>query len=496
MADQYVEERRAKLDKLRDLGVDPYGGRFPDVESLEAVRERIERCGVAPGEMAEGEQARVAGRIGLIRLFGSLAFLTIRDAAGELQLGLSKKQLRDQWPMVKLLDLGDLVGADGVLGRTKTNEPTLWVNDLTLLCKALRPPPEKWHGLTDVETRYRQRYVDLLSNPDVRHVFRSRSLIIDQIRQFLRDRRFLEVETPMLQPQYGGAAARPFVTHHNTLDLDLFLRISPELYLKRLLVGGLERVFEVNRNFRNEGISIRHNPEFTMLEAYQAYGDYEDMMELTESLVVSCIERLDGRLERKFGDLELDFTPPWPRRPYAELLEEHAGVNMRDIAGVRKRAETLGIEHKTLDDTVVINQVFERTVEDQLISPTFVVDYPAPLCPLTRRKPDDETLALRFEVFIASMELANAYSELNDPAVQRANLEAQLDGQDETMAVMDDDFLQALEYGMPPAGGLGMGIDRLTMILTNQPSIRDVILFPVQRPRRASGETGLAVEGH
>ncbi len=483
MADQYFEDRKAKRDQLRALGVDPYGVRFPDVDPLRSVRDRIEACGVAAGEMAEGERARVAGRIELHRAFGNLVFLTLQDASGKLQLGLSKKALKNQWPGVKLLDLADIVGAEGVLGRTKTNEPTVWVDSLTVLCKALRPPPEKWHGLTDVEARYRQRYVDLFANPDVREAFVARSTILDALRQSLRGRSFLEVETPMLQPQYGGAAARPFITHHNTLDMDLFLRISPELYLKRLLVGGLERVFEVNRNFRNEGLSTHHNPEFTMLEVYQAYGDYEDMMELTESLVVSCIERLDGRFKRPFGEREIDYAPPWARRTYTELLEEHAGVNLRDLPAVREKARSLGIDHKDMDDAVVINEVFEATVEEKLIQPTFVLDYPAALCPLTRRKPDDETLALRFELFVASMELANAYTELNDPAVQQANFEAQLAGQDETMAVMDEDFVRALEHGMPPAGGMGMGIDRLAMLLTNQASIRDVILFPLQRPR-------------
>jgi lysyl-tRNA synthetase class 2 len=267
--------------------------------------------------------------------------------------------------------------------------------------------------------------------------------------------------------------------------MDLFLRISPELYLKRLLVGGLERVFEVNRNFRNEGLSTQHNPEFTMLEAYQAYGDYNDMMELTESLVAACIERLDGTFQRRFGELALDFTPPWSRRTYSDLLEEHAGVNLRDLAGVRKKATSLGIDHTKKDDDVVINDVFEATVEDRLIQPTFVLDYPAGICPLTRRKPDDDTLAQRFEAFVAGMELANAYTELNDPEVQRTNFQAQLAGQDETMAVMDEDFVRALEHGMPPAGGLGMGIDRLAMLLTDQASIRDVILFPLQRPRES-----------
>jgi lysyl-tRNA synthetase class 2 len=368
---------------------------------------------------------------------------------------------------------------------TKTGEPTLWATAFEYASKALLPPPEKWKGLQDVEQRYRRRYVDLFANPEVREVFEARSQIMQAIRDCLLHRGFLEVETPVLQPIYGGAAARPFTTHHNTLDIELFLRISPELYLKRLLVGGLERVFEFSKNFRNEGISTRHNPEFTMLELYQAYGDYHDMMEITESLVTAAIERIGGGLVRPFGERTIDFTPPWPRRTYAELLEEHARVSLGDGPAVRSRAAELGIDHAGMDDAVVINAVFERTVEHRLQNPTFVLDYPAAICPLTRRRPDRPELALRFEAFVAGMELGNAYSELNDPQVQRETLARPLAGEEqETMAVMDEDFLTALEYGMPPAGGLGVGIDRLVMLLTNQTSIRDVILFPLQRPAR------------
>ncbi len=487
MSEQHVEDRRRKLEAIRALGVDPYGWRFPDVESTASVRSRAASLGVQPEQILDGERTRVAGRIVLHRAFGNLVFLTVRDATGDIQFGLSKKALAADWPLVRHLDLGDIIGVDGRIGATKTGELTVWADSLKLLAKALRPPPEKWHGLTDVDLRYRQRYVDLFANPDVRNVFQQRSRIIDGIRRCLVERGFIEVETPVLQPQYGGAAARPFTTHHNTLDIDLYLRISPELYLKRLLVGGMERVFEISRNFRNEGISPRHNPEFTMLELYQAYGDYNDMMDVTEAMVAAAIERIGGGFRRPFGEYELDFTPPWPRHRYAELFREHAGIEMSDATGVRKKADRLGIEHAKMDDAVVVSEVFEATVERHLVQPCFVLDYPAPICPLTRRDPADPRIALRFEAFAARMEIGNAYTELNDPAVQRDNFARQLAGEQETMAVMDDDFVQALEYGMPPAGGLGVGIDRLVMLLTNSTSIRDVILFPLQRPLGRGG---------
>jgi len=477
-----MDDRRIKLAKLRELGVDPYGSKFENVTPAAAVRARAEQLGIAPEQMWTAERFRLAGRIVLLRQFGNLFFLTLRDGSGDIQIGLSKKHLPGQWPVVKLLDLGDIIGVDGCLGTTKTAEVTLWGDKLTFLTKALRPPPEKWHGLTDVELRYRRRYVDLFSNPEVREVFKARSTIIQAIRTHLAGLGFLEVETPMLQAQYGGAAARPFITHHNALDIDLYLRISPELYLKRLLVGGLPRVYEINRNFRNEGISTKHNPEFTMMEVYQAYGDYHDMMALVEGLFAAAIEALDGESRRPFGEYTIDYTPPWRRATYAELFAEHAGVPMNDIAAVRRKAIALGMDPTKMDDAVVINEVFEHMVEDKLIQPTFVLDYPAPLCPLTRRKSDDPGIALRFEPFIAGMEVGNAYTELNDPDIQEANLRAQLAGQEETMAVMDEDFVTALQYGMPPAGGLGVGIDRMVMLLTNRTSIRDVILFPLQRP--------------
>jgi len=491
-----VDERRAKLARLREMGIDPYGARYEGLSSAAALRARAEALGVGPGRSWPDERARLAGRVMLLRQFGNLAFITLRDGSGDIQVGLSKKAVANDWPVLKLVDLGDIIGVEGTLGTTQTGEITLWADRLRMMTKALRPPPSKWHGLTDVELRYRRRYVDLFANPGVRAVFQARSRIIQAIRTYLTGQGFLEVETPMLQPQYGGAAARPFITHHNALDMDLYLRISPELYLKRLLVGGMPRVYEINRNFRNEGISTQHNPEFTMLELYQAYGDYHDMMEHVERMFAVAIEAVGGEYRRPFGEHVIDYTPPWPRRRYADLLREYGGVSMTDIGAVRARASQLGIEHGRMDDALVINAVFEATVEDRLIQPTFVLDYPAPLCPLTRRRADDPSLALRFETYVAGMEIANAYTELNDPEIQRETFSSQLKGEgDETMRVMDEDFVTALEYGMPPAGGLGVGIDRLVMLLTNSTSIRDVILFPLQRPP-GRGQTGESAAPH
>ncbi|NLE59877.1 MAG: lysine--tRNA ligase [Planctomycetes bacterium] len=489
---QQVEDRKAKRAKLRELGVDPYGWRYQGIQSVAHVLRIGESLNLGPGQHAEGSSAKIAGRVVLHRPCGKLIFMTLRDGSDDMQVAVSKSAVDEHAFTIanKLLNLGDIIGVEGPLGRTKTGEMTIWAKSLVVLCKAIQPPPAKWHGLKDMDLRYRRRYVDLFANPAVRETFKKRSLIIDAIRRCLVDHGFFEVETPVLQPMYGGAAARPFVTHHNTLDMQLYLRISPELYLKRLLVGGMERVFEFSRVFRNEGVDTSHNPEFTLLELYQAYGDYNDMMDIVEAMVSAAIERIGGGYKRKYGDLELDFTPPWPRRSYAELVEEYAGVKIGDIDAVRRKAADLGIEHKGMDNAIVINEVFEATVEPKLIQPTFVLDYPAPICPLTRRKPGDPNTALRFEAFVAGTELGNAYTELNDPDVQEENFRRSLAGErrDETMAVLDEDFILALRYGMPPAGGLGVGIDRLVMLLTNSTSIRDVILFPLQRPRAAGAE--------
>ena len=454
------------------MGIDPYGCRYAGTEPAADIKGRF-------SEGDENQAAKCAGRIVLLRDIGKLIFLTVRDSSGTIQVGLSKSLLDAQWSFIKLLEVGDIIGASGKLGKTRTGEITIWAQEVVLLSKSILPPPEKWHGLADIDLRYRQRYVDLWANPEVMERFKKRIDIIWTIREFLRARGFVEVETPMMQTIAGGAAAKPFITHHNTLDLDLFLRIAPELFLKRLLVGGMEKIFEINRNFRNEGLSTRHNPEFTMLELYQAYADYNVMMDLTEELICLLAGKYCKEGKTQFGKMAVDFGKPWRRATYAELLKEYAGCDIADIGGIRRKAESLKIEHKNMDDAVVINEVFEKTVEEHLINPTFVMDYPAALCPLTKRKQDRPDIAERFELYIAGMELANAYTELNDPAVQEENFRHQLRGQTETMATMDRDFITALKYGMPPAGGLGIGIDRLIMVLTGATSIRDVVLFPL-----------------
>ncbi|MDD5326221.1 MAG: lysine--tRNA ligase [Phycisphaerae bacterium] len=472
---QFERQRQEKLSRIREMGIDPYGGKYEGAEQAGDIKGRFK-------DGDESQRAKCAGRIVLLRDIGKLIFMTLRDWSGTIQVGLSKKLLGDNWPLVKLFELGDIIGAEGQLGKTKTGEITIWVDGITLLSKSLLPPPEKFHGLSDIDLRYRQRYVDLWANPEVMELFRKRSVIVQTVREYLAGRGFMEVETPMMQTIAGGAAAKPFITHHNTLDMDLFLRIAPELFLKRLLVGGMEKVFEINRNFRNEGLSTRHNPEFTMLELYQAYADYNVMMDLTEEMICLLVEKYCQDGKTQFGEKSIDFARPWKRAKYAELLKEYAGCDIGDIGSIRKKAESLKIEHKNMDDAVVINEVFEQTVEENLINPTFVIDYPAALCPLTKRKKDNPEIAERFELYIGAMELANAYTELNDPAVQEENFRQQLRGQKETMAMMDHDFVTALKYGMPPAGGLGIGIDRLVMVLTGAATIRDVVLFPLLRP--------------
>lgn len=481
MLERVQADRAAKLEKIRELDVDPYGGRYDSAEDVAKVLNRYV-------DNQPGQRADVAGRIVLMRDMGKMMFAHVRDSSGRMQFALRKNALDEtQWKLAKLLDLGDIVAIEGQLERTRTGEITVWVEKLTLLCKSLNPMPEKFHGLQDTETRYRQRYLDLMTNPESMGNFMRRAAIIEHFRKMLSARRFVEVQTPILQPIYGGAAARPFLTHHNTLDCQLYMRISPELYLKRLLVGGMERVFEIGPQFRNEGIDTRHNPEFTMMELYQAYADYEVMMEITEELVSTAAEEVCGTTTLPYGDRQIDYSRPWRRATYEDLLKEHAGVSMRDASAVREKARELGIVEANKDDAVVVNEVFEAVVEEALARenrPVFVMDYPAELCPLTRRKADDPGIALRFECFVAGMELANAYTELNDPSVQEDNFRMQLRGeaQGETMRVMDEDFVTVLRHGMPPAGGLGIGIDRAIMLLTNTQSIRDVVLFPLLRP--------------
>jgi lysyl-tRNA synthetase class 2 len=474
---KFEQQRQSKLSQIRELGIDPYGGRYDEVESAKDIHGKYR-------EDDQTLQAKAAGRIVLLRDIGKLIFITLRDRSGTIQIGLSKKLLSEQWTLAKLLELGDIIGTSGQLGKTKTGEITIWADNLVLLSKCLLPPPEKFHGLADIDQRYRQRYVDLWANPEVMERFKNRSAIVKTIREFLSSRGFLEVETPMMQTIAGGAAAKPFITHHNTLDLDLFLRIAPELFLKRLLVGGMEKVFEINRNFRNEGLSRQHNPEFTMLELYQAYADYNIMMDLTEQLITLLVEKFCPQTQVQFADMTIDFSGPWRRAAYADLLKEYSGCDIDDMNALRKKAKELEIDEADMDDVVVINEVFEVTVECNLVNPTFVIDYPAELCPLTKRSRKDPKYAERFELYIGKMELANAYTELNDPAVQEENFRLQLRGQEESMATMDRDFVTALKYGMPSAGGLGIGIDRLVMVLTGAASIRDVVLFPLLRPAK------------
>jgi len=478
MLEKVQADRLAKLQQIRALGIDPYGERYDTAEAVSSILARYV-------DDRKDQAADAAGRCLLMRDMGKLIFAHIRDETGAMQIALRKNALdENSWKLAKLLDLGDIIAVAGPLQKTRTGEITIWAERLKLLCKSMNPMPEKFHGLVDVETRYRRRYLDLMTNDEAMATFKKRIAIIEHLRGVLRGRGFLEVETPMMQSIYGGAAARPFVTHHNALDIDLYLRISPELYLKRLLVGGLQKVFEIGRNFRNEGLDTQHNPEFTMLELYQAYGDYEVMMEITEELIATAAQNVCGADKLPYGQVEIDYRRPWRRATYEQLLAEHAGVSMRDAGAIRQKARAMGIDEANKDDAVVVQELFEATIEPHLVQPTFVKDYPAELCPLTRRRADDPAIALRFELYAAGMEIANAYTELNDPAVQEANLAGQLRGEaeGETMRIMDEDFLTALRHGMPPAGGLGIGIDRLVMLLTNTRSIREVIFFPLLRP--------------
>ena len=475
--DRLEKARTERLARIREMGIEPYGGRYDDTERACDIKRRFKD--------GERQQARCAGRIVLLRDIGKLIFITLRDWSGTIQIGLSKKLLGEQWQLAKLLELGDIIGAAGQLGKTKTGEITIWSDSLTLLSKSLLQPPEKFHGLVDIDRRFRQRYVDLWANPEVMERFKKRSAIIATIREFLKARGFLEVETPMMQTIVGGAAAKPFVTYANKLDLDLFLRIAPELFLKRLLVGGMEKVFEINRNFRNEGLSRQHNPEFTMLELYQAYADYNVMMDLTEEIICLLVEQNCESKQVTFDKETIDFSQPWRRAKYADLLKEHNGCDIDDFSAIRAKARELGLDEADMDDAIVIDEVFKATVEDNLVGPVFVMDYPARLCPLAKCKKDEPgslKYAERFELYIGKMELANAYTELNDPAKQYENFLVQLRGQEKSLATMDSDFITALKYGMPPAGGLGIGIDRLIMVLTGATSIRDVVLFPLLKP--------------
>ncbi len=463
------KERREKLEKLRGLGVPGYGGKFAkESTAADLVKEFV-----------EGKQASVAGRITALRRHGKTIFADLRDATGKIQLYFRAQDFGEQeFQVVCLLDVGDVVGAEGAVFKTRTGEVTLNVRRLQILAKSILPLPEKWHGLKDTETRFRKRYLDLLVNPEVRDVFRVRAEVVREVRRFLEERGFMEVETPMMHHIPGGAVARPFVTHHNALGIDLYLRIAPELFLKKLLVGGFERVYELNRTFRNEGIDRLHNPEFTMLEAYQAYGDYNDMMALTEEMVCHLAKTIVGGPKFVFGEQVFDVTPPWPRLLYHELLKTHAGLREFSPEAISKRVRELGLDAAG-PPWVLLEAIFKSEVEPKLEGPLFVIDYPAALSPLAKRRRDDPDLAERFEPFVAGFEIGNGYSELNDPTEQMARFVEQ---SERTGGPVDEDFVEALKQGMPPAGGLGIGVDRVVMLLANCQALRDVILFPLLRP--------------
>ncbi|HWW01803.1 MAG TPA: lysine--tRNA ligase [Candidatus Acidoferrum sp.] len=475
-----IEQRKAKLAALRAKGIDPFKNKFAPTE----------KCATARANYAEGRQVAVAGRITAHRDMGKSMFIDVRDQSGRVQVYAQKNVLGDeQFDAFRHLDLGDFIGATGTLFTTKTGEISVRLISFVILAKALRPPPEKWHGLADTEIRYRQRYLDLIANPDVKDVFLKRSQIIREMRNFLHDRGFVEVETPMMQAIPGGAAAQPFVTHHNALGCNFYLRIALELYLKRLLVGGIDKVFEIGRNFRNEGLSRKHNPEFTMLEAYEAYGDYESMMELVQGMVCHVAQNVLDTLVIEHRDAEgkvtktIDLNPPWRRIKYKDLVRERAGADWFDVTPQerRERAVKLGAEiGKEYEDFEVTQAVFEKLIEPTLLNPTFVTHAPKELIPLAKLSPEDPSTVEVFECCINGQEIAPAYTEQNDPIEQRERLEHQAGGEQQKL---DEDFLVALEHGMPPAGGMGLGIDRLCMMLLGQESIRDVILFPQLKPK-------------
>lgn len=485
--EQIRQTRIQKLADLADKGVNPYPYVFDKNADAADLQEKYKD--LTAGEETEDVYS-VAGRVMAIRNTGM--FIDLMDATGKIQIFSHKENLpEEQMKVLKLVDIGDIVGFTGSVRRTPRGELSIKSTSLKLLSKSLLPLPEKFHGLTDVETRYRQRYVDMIVNEDVRKTFRTRSLIIQKIREYLTAQGFLEVETPMLHPQAGGANARPFITHHNTLDMDMFLRIAPELYLKRLMVGGVsEKIFEINRSFRNEGIDVRHNPEFTMMELYQAYVDYNEMMALTENLVAHVAKEVLGTMKITYGENEIDLTPPWDRKTMLGAIKEYTGVDFNScftLDDAKAKAKSLNINPEDCDNWgQVIDLIFEEKVEPKLIQPVHIIDYPRDISPLAKVHRDNERLTERFETRVNGWEIANAFSELTDPIDQRMRFEAQAlakAGGDEEAMEIDEDFICALEHGMPPAGGLGIGIDRIVMLLTNSPSIRDVIAFPTLKKR-------------
>ncbi|MFO7984043.1 MAG: lysine--tRNA ligase [Desulfuromonadales bacterium] len=483
------QQRLAKLDELREQGLNPYANDFPVLHTAADVRATHDNDDKDALEKCE-ERYVLGGRIMARRDFGKAAFIQLQDRTGRLQVYVGRDNIGEEaFAVFRKLDIGDIVGVAGRPFRTRTDELSLRADELRLLTKSMRPLPEKWHGLTDVETRYRQRYLDLAVNPEVRDIFRKRSRIIRLIREFMEDRDYLEVETPMMQPIAGGATAKPFVTHHNTLKMDLFLRIAPELYLKRLVVGGFDRVFEINRNFRNEGISIQHNPEFTMMEFYQAYATYEDLMDLTEELICHVAMEVVGSLKFTYGGREVDLSRPWERLTMKEAIVKYGDVEP-DVLEDRDKAfacaSELGLDlDKSISTGKLITEIFEDVAEPKLWNPTFVTEYPTETSPLSRRNGANPDVVDRFELMVVGREIANAFSELNDPFDQRQRLEQQLEEKeagDEEAHAMDEDFIRALEHGLPPTAGEGIGIDRLVMLLTDAASIREVILFPQMRP--------------
>ncbi len=488
---ELVKVRLEKLAALRALGVPPYpAARFEITRHSDEILKDYAELGV--GEHREDAKASLAGRLITIRMHGKSAFAHLQDGRGRLQVYVRLDVVgAESYEIFKLLEPGDWVGVKGFPFKTKTGEVSLHVESFTVLCKSLHPLPEKWHGLTDVEARYRHRYVDLIVNEDVKKTFEIRSRVMAAVRRALESMDFLEVETPMMHPIPGGATAKPFVTHHNALDMDLYLRVAPELYLKRLLVGGFERVFEINRSFRNEGISVKHNPEFTMLEAYQAYGDHETMMALTEKVISESAAAAGVSLSLKVGEVDLDLNPPFARIPLLKALKEIGGVDYDAVTVDELRKRVAGFQIKTgslesLSKAELAYLLFGELVEGKLVQPTFITDFPVEISPLAKAQQAHPALTERFELFMLGREMANGFSELNDPVDQRKRFEKQVElrkSGDEEGMYLDEDFILALSYGMPPAGGVGIGIDRLLMVLTNSPSIRDVILFPSMRPR-------------
>ncbi|MFC1915314.1 lysine--tRNA ligase [Chloroflexota bacterium] len=486
--EQIIQQRQQKLERLRAHGVNPYPPHYHRSHTTQEAIALLKRN--EEGLTKEGEVS-VAGRITAIRRMGKSTFTDIRDGSGKIQLLFQNTDQfnKEQTQLFKELDIGDIISVKGTLLRTKSGEPTINAGNFTLLAKSLQPLPEKWHGLSDVDMRYRQRYLDLISNPETKETFKLRSQVITTVRQFLDQRGFIEVETPVLQPSAGGALARPFITHHHALDQDFYLRIAPELHLKRLIVGGLDKVYELGRIFRNEGISTKHNPEFTMLESYEAYADYNDVMKMLEEMVEQVSKKVLGTTKIQFGDHAIDLKPPWPRLSLREAVEKHSGIDFvkyPTASGLRERMrakmQKLGLEVDPEKNWArLVDELISTFVEPNLIQPTFLCDYPVSMSPLAKTKPGEERVVERFEAFAGGMEIANAFTELNDPEEQRQRFHEQQKErhtEGEIMETIDEDYLLALEYGMPPAGGLGVGIDRLVMLLTNQQSIREVILFP------------------